>query len=203
MNGPIVTTSTTPEGALIIPQDVRKIGLWDKGALIMGTDQQPQPEGTTLLAGHVNDVAQGNGTLHDFTRSSPARSSTSPIRPAPLPGWRVVGLDVVVKAAPGSWRGETEQVSTGSPYSSCWRSSPVPSCGWPSPSARPRATRLRRRSRLRSYRRCAHRAVEMMRQAKAGLSVNLNAVTEDLRFRGLSAGGVCRDVSVKAAILPR
>ncbi len=43
----------------------------------------------------------------------------------------------------------------------------------------------------------------MMRQAKAGLSVNLNAVTEDLRFRGLSAGGVYRDVSVKAAILPR
>lgn len=27
MNGPIVTTSTTPEGALIITQDVRKIGL--------------------------------------------------------------------------------------------------------------------------------------------------------------------------------
>jgi len=43
----------------------------------------------------------------------------------------------------------------------------------------------------------------MMRQAKAGLSVNLNAVTEDLRFRGLSAGGGCRDVSVKATILPR
>jgi len=71
MNGPIVTTSTTPEGALIIPQDVRKIGLWDKGAPIMGTDQQPQPEGTTLLAGHVNDVAQGNGTLHDLYQVEP------------------------------------------------------------------------------------------------------------------------------------
>jgi len=33
----------------------------------------------------------------------------------------------------------------------------------------------------------------MMRQAKAGLSVNLNAVTEDLRFRGLSAGALYRD----------
>jgi len=27
MSGPIVTTSATPEGALIIPQDVRQIGL--------------------------------------------------------------------------------------------------------------------------------------------------------------------------------
>ncbi len=136
MNGPIVTTFTTPEGALIIPQDVRKIGLWDKGAPIMGTDQQPQPGGTTLLAGHVDDVAQGNGTLHDLYKVEPGALVYVADPAGAVTRWRVVGWDVVVKAAPGLWRGETEQVSTGSPYSSCWRSSPVPSCGWPSPSAR-------------------------------------------------------------------
>jgi len=82
----------------------------------MGTDQQPQPEGTTLLAGHVNDVAQGNGTLHDLYKVEPGALVYVADPAGAVTRWRVVGLDVAVKAAPGSWRGETEQVSTGSPY---------------------------------------------------------------------------------------
>lgn len=99
VNGPIVGTSATPGGALIIPQDVHQIGMWDKGAPITGPNQQPLDQGTTLLAGHVNDVDQGSGTFYDLYKAQPGAVIYVADAAGTLTRWRVVGLDVVVKAA--------------------------------------------------------------------------------------------------------
>jgi len=99
VNGPIVTTAVTPEGALIIPQDVHQIGMWDKGAAIMGPDQQPLTQGTTLLAGHVNAADQGSGAFYDLYKVQPGAVVYVADPAGSVTRWRVVGLDVVVKAA--------------------------------------------------------------------------------------------------------
>ncbi len=99
VNGPIITTSATPEGALIIPQDVHQIGMWDKGAPITGSDQQPLTQGTTLLAGHVNAADQGSGTFYDLYKVQPGAVVYVTDPAGSVTRWRVVGLDVVVKAA--------------------------------------------------------------------------------------------------------
>ena len=99
VNGPIIPTSATPEGALIIPQDVHQIGMWDKGAPITGSDQQPLTQGTTLLAGHVNAADQGSGTFYDLYKVQPGAVVYVTDPAGSVTRWRVVGLDVVVKAA--------------------------------------------------------------------------------------------------------
>jgi len=99
VNGPIVTTAVTPEGALIIPQDVHQIGVWDKGAAIMGPGQQPLTQGTTLLAGHVNAADQGSGAFYDLYKLQPGAVVYVADPAGGVTRWRVVGLDVVVKAA--------------------------------------------------------------------------------------------------------
>jgi len=99
VNGPIVTTAVTPEGALIIPADVHQIGMWDKGAAITGPDQQPLTQGTTLLAGHVNAADQGSGAFYDLYKVQPGAVVYVADPAAGVTRWRVVGLDVVVKAA--------------------------------------------------------------------------------------------------------
>jgi hypothetical protein len=99
VNGPIVTTAVTPEGALIIPADVHQIGMWDKGAAITGPDQQPLTQGTTLLAGHVNAADQGSGAFYDLYKVQPGAVVYVADPAGGVTRWRVVGLDVVVKAA--------------------------------------------------------------------------------------------------------
>jgi len=103
VNGPIVTTAVTPEGALIIPQDVHQIGMWDKGAPISGPDQQPLAQGTTLLAGHVNAADQGSGTFYDLYKIEPGAVIYVSDPAGSVTRWRVIGLDVVVKAALPKW----------------------------------------------------------------------------------------------------
>jgi len=99
VNGPVIPTSATPEGALNIPQDVHQIGMWDKGAPITGSDQQPLSQGTTLLAGHVNAADQGSGTFFDLYKVQPGAVVYVADPAGSVTLWRVVGLDVVVKAA--------------------------------------------------------------------------------------------------------
>jgi len=81
------------------PAGCAPIGLWDKGVPIAGAAQQPITEGTTLLAGHVNDAAQGNGTLHDLYKVEPGALVYVVDQTGAITRWRVVGLDLVVKAA--------------------------------------------------------------------------------------------------------
>ena len=103
VNGPIVTTAVTPEGALVIPQDVHQIGMWDKGAPITGADQQLLTQGTTLLAGHVNAFDQGSGTFYDLYKIEPGAVIYVSDPAGSVTRWRVIGLDVVVKAALPKW----------------------------------------------------------------------------------------------------
>ncbi len=103
INGPVVPTAVEPDGALIIPKDVHQIGMWDKGAPIAGPARQPITAGTTLLAGHVNDVDQGNGTMHDLYKVEPGAVVYVADPAGDVTRWRVVGLDVVVKAALPKW----------------------------------------------------------------------------------------------------
>lgn len=103
INGPVVPTAVEPDGALIIPKDVHQIGMWDKGAQLVGPARQPITGGTTLLAGHVNDVDQGDGTLHDLYKVEPGAVVYVADPAGAVTRWRVVGLDVVVKAALPKW----------------------------------------------------------------------------------------------------
>jgi len=70
---------------------------------IKGTDQRPLPAKTTLLARHVNDVAQDNGTLHDLYKVEPGALVYVADPAGAVTRWRVVGLDVAVKAALPKW----------------------------------------------------------------------------------------------------
>ncbi|MGX7677333.1 class F sortase [Jatrophihabitans sp. DSM 45814] len=92
IDAPIVRT-TVADRQLIIPGDVHQVGLWDQGAPLVSTT------GTTLLAGHVDFVGQGNGALHvlSVVRAGDviylSGSATSHTR------WRVIALETAEKAA--------------------------------------------------------------------------------------------------------
>ncbi|MFD4179601.1 class F sortase [Rhodococcus sp. NPDC058514] len=64
MSAPI-GVSTVPGGVLTPPNDVSTVGIWLDGAPLAAD------EGTTLLAGHVNLVGQGNGALFNLALMQP------------------------------------------------------------------------------------------------------------------------------------
>lgn len=99
LNGRIELTGTTSGGALDIPPDVHTIGMWDDGAPLVGAGAQPLTQGTTLLAGHVNDFEQGNGTLYDLYKVAPGAVVYASDAAGHLTRWRVVAQSVVVKEA--------------------------------------------------------------------------------------------------------
>lgn len=82
---------------------MRQIGPWDKGAPISGAAQQPLTEGATLIAGHINDAAQGNGRLHDLYKVEPGALVYVADPAGVVTRRRVVELDLVVKAALPKW----------------------------------------------------------------------------------------------------
>lgn len=103
MSGPIVSTETTNGGVLVIPPDVQRIGLWNNGAQIADPTGALLTEGTTLLAGHVNDFDQGNGTFYDLYKVEPGAIVYVSDAAGHVSRWRVAGLSVVVKAALPKW----------------------------------------------------------------------------------------------------
>ncbi|TQF65840.1 class F sortase [Rhodococcus spelaei] len=60
-----IGVSTVPGGVLTPPNDVKTVGIWRDGAAL-AADQ-----GTTLLAGHVNMIGQGNGALFNLALMRP------------------------------------------------------------------------------------------------------------------------------------
>ena len=54
-----VTAETMVDGALTIPGDVRMVGAWTGSAAMSAV------AGTVLLAGHIDNIDQGPGALHD------------------------------------------------------------------------------------------------------------------------------------------
>ncbi|WP_137724658.1 class F sortase [Prescottella subtropica] len=60
-----IGVSTVPGGVLTPPNDVSTVGIWLDGATL------DAGEGTTLLAGHVNMIGQGNGALFNLALMQP------------------------------------------------------------------------------------------------------------------------------------
>ncbi|MFD4292891.1 class F sortase [Rhodococcus sp. NPDC058505] len=60
-----IGVATVPGGVLTPPNDVSTVGIWQDGAPLAAD------AGTTLLAGHVNMVGQGNGALFSLALMQP------------------------------------------------------------------------------------------------------------------------------------
>lgn len=103
LDGPIVPTYQQPDGALAIPYDVHKIGMWNRGAQLSGPGGKPLGNGTTLLAGHINYIGQGTGTLYNLYEVRPGAIAFASDASGHLTRWQVTRLAVVVKAELPSW----------------------------------------------------------------------------------------------------
>ncbi len=97
VDGPIVPTDLEPDGALAIPHDVHTVGWWDKGAGL-STTGRGNTTGTTLLAGHVDYLGQGDGALYRLSRITPGAVLYTTDRAGTVTRWRAVSLRVVIKS---------------------------------------------------------------------------------------------------------
>jgi hypothetical protein len=101
--GAIVRTPRLRNGTLVIPDDVKRIGLWDQGAPLAPLPSHPEVHGTTLLAGHVDHVGQGRGALYPLAHVSPGALAVATDADGTVTRWRVVSLLTVAKdRLPGS-----------------------------------------------------------------------------------------------------
>lgn len=73
-------------GAMIIPDDVRRVGRWDGGATLEASG------GTVLVAGHVNFAGQGPGVLHNLFDVQPGAIVVTTDRTGNRTSWRITGL---------------------------------------------------------------------------------------------------------------
>ncbi|WP_432144077.1 class F sortase [Streptomyces sp. bgisy084] len=92
VNAPVAATSRIRDGALTIPEDVRRVGMWDQGAALA------DPAGTTLLVGHVHAPGQGNGALYDLYRSRPGDVVYASDADGTVTTWRIASLEAVNKS---------------------------------------------------------------------------------------------------------
>lgn len=102
-DGPIVPTFQQRDGALTIPHDVHEVGIWNGGAQLSGPDGTQLSQGTTLLAGHVDYVGQGAGTLYNLHRVEPGAIIYAADPSGYVTRWQVTSLDVVLKSELPSW----------------------------------------------------------------------------------------------------
>jgi sortase family protein len=103
VNGPIVPSYQQRDGALAIPYDVREVGMWNGGAQLSGSGGKPLNQGTTLLAGHVDYVGQGVGTLYNLYRVEPGAVVYVSDAAGHVTRWRVTSLTAVQKSELPSW----------------------------------------------------------------------------------------------------
>ena len=98
LDGPIVPASRHRDGSLAVPNDVAEVGLWTDGApLELASGSQPE-RGTTLLAGHVNYVGQGQGTLGPLYRVAPGTVIYATTAAGGVTRWQVVAATAVRKS---------------------------------------------------------------------------------------------------------
>jgi len=86
-----VPTTVAGDGSLIIPADVHKVGLWTGGAAIVAT------AGTTVIAGHVDDVNQGPGAMNQLHNVAPGAVVTVTDTSGKVTRWQVTDVAVVGK----------------------------------------------------------------------------------------------------------
>jgi hypothetical protein len=95
IDGSVVPTGLQPDGSLVIPADDHQVGLWDGGP---GLAAAGSKGGTTLLAGHVDYVGQGDGALYRLSDVTPGMVIYTVDASGRVSRWRAVSLRVVVKA---------------------------------------------------------------------------------------------------------
>jgi hypothetical protein len=98
VDAPIVPTRASGHD-IEIPADVHTVGVWDGGAPISRPDGSAGDAGSTVVVGHVDDVDQGNGALHDLYLTKPGEAVYLTDSAGHTIRWRAVALQVVVKAA--------------------------------------------------------------------------------------------------------
>lgn len=91
INAPIVPTVVAGDGSLIIPVDVHKVALWTGGAGIVA------PAGTTVIAGHVDDVNQGPGAMNQLRNVAPGAVVSVTETSGQVTRWQVTDVAVVGK----------------------------------------------------------------------------------------------------------
>ena len=97
IDGAIVSTTRETTGALLIPGDVHDVGMWDDGAPLLSPAGGAYPQGTTLLAGHVNYVGQGDGALFNLYRVQPGAVVYATDAWGRTTLWRIVSARSVLK----------------------------------------------------------------------------------------------------------
>jgi hypothetical protein len=103
VDGAIVPTYQQRDGALVIPDDVHEVGMWNAGAQLSGPGGKPLNQGTTLLAGHVDYVGQGIGALYNLYRVTPGAIVYASDGSGRVTRWRVTDLAVVLKSELPLW----------------------------------------------------------------------------------------------------
>lgn len=103
INGPVVPTYQQRGGALVIPDNVHEVAMWNGGAQLSGPAGKPLRKGTTLLAGHVDYYGQGNGTLYNLYRIQPGAVVYASDASGHVTRWRVTRLVVVLKSQMPLW----------------------------------------------------------------------------------------------------
>lgn len=103
VDGLIVPTYQQADGALAIPHDVHEIGMWHGGAQLSGPGGAPLNQGTTLLAGHVDYLGQGPGSLYNLYLVQPGAPVYTSDAAGHITRWRVTSLAVVLKSELPSW----------------------------------------------------------------------------------------------------
>jgi hypothetical protein len=97
VDGAIVATTREATGALLIPGDVHDVGMWDNGAPLLSAAGGAYAEGTTLVAGHVNYVGQGDGALFNLYQVQPGAVVYATDAWGRTTLWRVVSAESVLK----------------------------------------------------------------------------------------------------------
>jgi hypothetical protein len=98
IDGSIVGTTRQATGALLIPGNVHDVGLWDDGEPLLSPSGAVYTSGTTLMAGHVNYVGQGDGALFNLYQVQPGALVYATDASGRATLWRVVSAVSVLKA---------------------------------------------------------------------------------------------------------
>lgn len=81
-----IGVSTTPGGILTPPEDVSTVGIW------LGGSDLGAAKGTTLLAGHVNLIGQGQGALFNLALMQPGDVIHTADASGAVTGWQVTNV---------------------------------------------------------------------------------------------------------------
>lgn len=98
LDGPVVPATLKRDGSFAVPADVSQVGLWAGGAPLESDTGSPLETGTTLLAGHVNHVGQGRGTLAELYQVTAGMLIYVTTPTGRVTRWQVISATAVLKA---------------------------------------------------------------------------------------------------------